>query len=187
MGFKMKHIFVSDIFGETIELTKLCNLICRENAYQIISPYSEKVVFKSEQQAYQYFVEQIGLEEYFNHLSYQLGLIEEPFTLIGFSIGASVCWQYLAQQQAPFLKDSVLFYGSQIRNMSGLEPLVETLLIFPKSEPHFKVEQLVINLQMKRHTEVIRSDFLHGFMNELSINYDELASQYFITKLNSDI
>jgi len=103
MGFKMKYIFVSDIFGKTIELTKLCQLICHKNAYQIIAPYPQELTFKLEQQAYQYFIKKVGLEEYFNHLSEQIAIIEEPFTLIGFSIRASVCWQYLAQQLHPFL------------------------------------------------------------------------------------
>lgn len=46
-------------------------------------------------------------------------------------------------------------------------------LIFPKTEPHFHVSEIEDNLSKTPNVKTIRVDYLHGFMNYYSNNYNE--------------
>ncbi|MGB2740843.1 MAG: hypothetical protein WBC60_09870 [Cognaticolwellia sp.] len=133
--------------------------------------------------------------------------------LVGFSVGGSAVWQFLSQHeclqdvssqglhsqemsskditsqdtysQGKFAKSlaAIGFYSSQVRHMTALTPKVSMRLIFPVAEQHFCVTELQSQLQDKPTVTVEASRYLHGFMNELSMNYDSEGYQHYIQRL----
>ena len=179
----MKYLIVSDIFGRTSALEKFAQSVKGLAACQIISPY-DNIQFSSETEAYCYFNQNVGLESYYQALKARIKEIKQPFKLIGFSVGASICWQYIASCTNPYLVKSELFYGSQIRNMHMLSPLSPVRLILPKFEPHFSIDEHILALKEKSDISIERSECLHGFMNQLSTNFDFKAYQYYVSVLS---
>lgn len=172
----MQNIIVSDVFGKTSALITLADEI---NASVIVDPYDGlNMNFKDEIQAYTYFTEHIGIDKYVAILSNRVKENSGDCRLIGFSIGASVIWalsQLTSTKNAKDVRESVCYYGSQIRNMSKLPPKFEVTLIFPQSESHFDVlalQQTLVNLEK---VTTIHVDFLHGFMNTHSKNFHHLG------------
>jgi dienelactone hydrolase len=185
----MAIILVSDIFGKTPALVELAEEL---NAKLIIDPYSGvDLGFKSEADAYAYFIEHIGFDAYFTLLTKAISSIgltsltplTEPFntpiTLIGFSVGAAAIWRLSALKPTvkPTVKirNAICYYGSQIRKFTELEPRFNVKLIFPKSEPHFDVLALQNLLEIKPNVEVVNTEHFHGFMNQYSNNYVKTA------------
>lgn len=184
----MKYIVVSDIFGKTLELERFAKKVSYNNDFHIISPYiSENPQFSNEGEAYSYFSENVGLDAYFKQLHKYALSINVPFRLIGFSIGASICWKYIANNTNKNLNKTDLFYGSQIRNMENLEPKTPVKLIMPKFESHFSVEEHTQALKNKLNVTIENTQSLHGFMNKLSQNYCERAYHQYVNVLSSDI
>jgi dienelactone hydrolase len=183
----MKYIVVSDIFGETPALMSLAQSICPSGDFSIVSPYQKQnMQFSNEADAYEYFSQHIGIKKYYQRLERYLLSIKKPFRLVGFSVGATVCWQYSAKGKSYYLRKSDLFYGSQIRNMQTLEPLSPVNLIMPKSEPHFSIDDHVQALIGKKHTTIKQCEYLHGFMNPLSKNYHQQTYEYFLNVLSNE-
>lgn len=137
----------------------------------------------------------------------QLNESDDTF-LVGFSVGGSAIWQFLSQyeclqsvpskdiaskdkasldtySQGKFAKSlaAIGFYSSQVRHMTALTPKVSMRLIFPVAEQHFCVTELQSQLQDKPTVTVEASRYLHGFMNELSMNYDREGYQHYIQRL----
>lgn len=184
----MQYIVVSDIFGKTPELEGFAESVSYKGGFQIVSPYKkENLQFSNELEAYSYFSENVGIDVYFKQLCSYILSINIPFRLIGFSVGASVCWKYIANTTNENLIKTDLFYGSQIRNFINLEPLTPVNLIMPKSELHFSIDSLIQRLQNKQNVSIDTTQYFHGFMNELSENYCERAYQQYVTILSSDI
>lgn len=181
----MKYIIVSDIFGKTPALALLAQSISAKNNFTIITPYQNGDNFTDEAQAYEYFVKHVGIESYSLKLDEKLLKIKQPFRLIGFSVGAAVCWQHIAKHNTEYLLQSDLFYGSQIRNMQSLEPLSPVNLIMPKSEPHFSINEHIHALKDKKNTTIEHSEYLHGFMNHLSKNYHQQAYDHYVSVLSN--
>jgi len=91
----MHKIAVSDIFGVTPAFNELCNQLKGETV--IVDPYcGEQLEFTSENAAYSFFMENVGLEKYVNILETKIALIPAPFTIIGFSVGGSAIWKLAA-------------------------------------------------------------------------------------------
>lgn len=171
----MTIILVSDVFGKTPALISLSEEL---NADTIVDPYNGvDMGFKSESDAYSYFTEQVGLDLYLAKLLKVIQSGSTSRTLIGFSIGASAVWRLSEKVPSNFVKRAICFYGSQIRHYSELNPGFEVELIFPKSEPHFDVCELQANLSKKQNVKTIKVDYLHGFMNYYSSNYNQVAYQ----------
>ncbi|WNC72861.1 dienelactone hydrolase family protein [Thalassotalea psychrophila] len=180
----MSIIIVSDVFGKTAELIKLSEEL---NANTIVDPYNgANMKFKSEAEAYSYFIETIGLDAYLAKL---INVIESGFTgitLIGFSVGSSTIWRLSEMVSSHIVKRAVCFYGSQIRNFTSVDPLFDIELIFPKSEPHFSVASLQAELAKKQNVKAIKVDYLHGFMNYHSSNYNQAAYKEQINWLSTN-
>lgn len=181
----MKYIIVSDIFGKTPALALFAQSLSANNDYTIVDPYqNENIHFSNEAQAYQYFSEHVGFEKYYQQLCESLFSMTEPFRLIGFSVGAAICWRYSAENNSCYLMKSDLFYGSQIRNMLTLEPLSPVNLILPQSEAHFSIADLTQTLEIKKHIKIEQTEYLHGFMNVLSKNYHQQAYLHYLHYLS---
>ncbi|MCF2948554.1 hypothetical protein L0668_10585 [Paraglaciecola aquimarina] len=166
----MSLILVSDVFGSTPALLKLKEQL---NADLIIDPYlGQSMGFKDESAAYTHFMEEVGLEEYVSNLIKILDSIKEQTTLIGFSVGATAIWK-LSQDSEHNIKQALCYYGSQIRNFTTIPPSFTTHLVFPKSEPHFDVCKLNQQLSNKENVTTTQVDYLHGFMNFHSKNFNK--------------
>ncbi len=170
----MNKIIVTDVFGKTPALLSLARAI---QANMIIDPYDGKSMnFVGEEQAYNYFTEKIGFNTYADKLAEIIKQCSAESILIGFSVGASAIWKLSDSQSIEVLttvKRAVCFYGSQIRYHTSLLPSFEVELIFPKSELHFDVLTLRDTLTNKPKVKALQVDFLHGFMNKHSNNFNQ--------------
>ena len=171
----MSVVLVADIFGRTTALTTLAKEL---DAAVIVDPYDGvDMGFSHEAQAYAYFMAQVGIEAYCLVLLKTLASTLTVTDLVGFSVGAAVIWKLSEHQSLKQIRRGICYYGSQIRNFKQLNPLFELELIFPKLEGHFDVEQLQTELSTKQNVKASKVDYLHGFMNACSTNYDPLGYQ----------
>jgi dienelactone hydrolase len=169
----MNIILVTDIFGKTPALVKLSEEL---NAKIIVDPYGGvDMAFKDEDEAYSYFISNIGFENYFSVLLKTMESINFTSTLVGFSIGASVIWKLSEKLSVKNVNCAICYYGSQIRNFKEVNPLFKVELIFPKKEFHFDVLKLKNDLSKKKNVHTTKVDYLHGFMNKHSTNYNQSA------------
>jgi len=184
----MNKIIVTDVFGKTPALMALAGTI---NADMILDPYDgTNMNFISEEQAYNYFIENVGLNTYVDKLIYIIKQCSVESILIGFSVGASAIWKLSgskAIERPTTVKQAICFYGSQIRYHTSLLPSFEIQLIFPKSEPHFDVIALKDILVNKPKVAAQHVDFLHGFMNEYSDNFNQTGYEEHIKLLQKII
>ncbi|WP_020583967.1 dienelactone hydrolase family protein [Endozoicomonas elysicola] len=179
----MKRLIVSDIFGLTAALEELISLI--PGNVELVDPYDGKNMgFTSESEAYNCFCSEVGLNAYTNKLAEKIAISDHQVSLLGFSVGASAIWKFSEKPAASRVSGAVGFYGSQIRHDSHIEPAFPMYLVFPKEEKHFAVSELIDVVEKKQHVELLRSDFLHGFMNPHSSNYHDSAFLYFLRALS---
>lgn len=166
----MSIIIVADIFGRTPALIKLAAQL---GASDIIDPYAGKFIeFNSEADAYVFFTESIGLDDYCALLSNKIQSLNSQATLVGFSVGAAAIWM-LSQRISPDkIKKAICYYGSQIRNFTNIVPNFDIDLLFPKQESHFNVSLLIASLAKIKNVNITKLDYFHGFMNYYSTNYD---------------
>ena len=95
-----------------------------------------------------------------------------PTTCIAFSAGASAAWRAQLLTGNTHLKKLIGFYPSQIRNYLALDAKVPCEFIFPASESHFNVDEVIKALSTKADVKCYKTNFLHGFMNEYSTNFN---------------
>lgn len=178
----MLHIIVSDIFGRTKALEKFASAFT--NNFEIFDPYSSEMMdFANETDAYKYFTSEVGLDKYADSLSTKIKSVAKQVTLIGFSVGASAIWKISMQEQLENITTATCFYGSQIRNCRDINPLFPIQLIFPATETHFSVSDLIIDLSAKENVTIQQVAFFHGFMNTHSQNYDQSGYNQFTKEL----
>ena len=150
----------------------------------MIPPYRQaEKVFDNESEAYHYFSNQVGLENYVEDVLVAVKSLTKKTRLIGFSMGASVVWR-LSALALPEVTSGVAFYGSQIRHSTDIEPSFPLTLVFPKSEEHFSVDDLMGKLKSKSNVEVFSTPYRHGFMNKLSTGFDVQGYSHYLNALN---
>tara|TARA_R110000868_G_scaffold201909_5_gene449423 strand:- start:8042 stop:8578 length:537 start_codon:yes stop_codon:yes gene_type:complete len=178
----MRKLIVSDIFGRTEALVNMALKLAGQ--VEIFDPYdAESMAFKDEAQAYDYFSSKVGLDKYTLSLTRFLTSNVEPIQLIGFSVGATVIWRLSANSELQHISDAVGFYGSQIRNYKDINPHFPIKLIFPHEELHFSVTELMSDLVEKDKVTIEHTNFLHGFMNIHSNNFDQLGFKQYLQTL----
>ncbi|PHR30679.1 MAG: hypothetical protein COA36_01335 [Desulfotalea sp.] len=178
----MHHIIISDIFGKTKALERFASAF--SESVEIFDPYtSEMIGFKKESDAYNYFTKSVGLDSYTDSLSRRIQSISKQVALIGFSIGASAIWKISNREEIKNISRATCFYGSQIRHYKTINPLFTTQLIFPATETHFSVAELIIDLSTKKKVTITQVTFLHGFMNTHSQNFDQAGYSQFTQAL----
>ena len=177
----MRKLLISDIFGRTAALENMALELAGQ--VDIFDPYeAENRHFKDEAQAYDYFSLHVGLDKYTLNLNHYLKNNVEPIELIGFSVGAAAIWRISNNTVLTHVKGAIGFYGSQIRNYTEITPLFPINLIFPKTESHFSVTELIADIVKKDQVSIEHTNFLHGFMNVHSNNFDLVGfKQYFQT------
>ncbi len=184
----MAVFLISDIFGKTLALKRLCeHLFQKKTDIEIIDPYGDVGLgFESETLAYEYFMDQVGLDNYCDIIQDRLKMHRPNTILIGFSIGASAVWRLSQNNSLSYVKKAVCYYGSQIRYFMDVHPCFDVELIFPDQESHFNIDLLIDKLKETPHVSCQKTFGNHGFMNELSQNYDpSLYTKH--TKYLSDI
>jgi hypothetical protein len=169
----MLTIFVSDIFGQSLALKILADKIAPQDIL-IIDPYAgQSIDFKNEQVAYDYFSEQASLPRYAALVQERLNNINQPFNLIAFSVGGSAIWLNSARLAETKVKKVFCFYASQIRHHFTIQPNVPIELILPQHEKHFDINELASCLTNNKQITLARSFYAHGFMNQLSENFNQ--------------
>ncbi len=182
----MNIIIAPDIFGITPSLNKLVKNLSKQAAVAIIDPYhGEEMAFEDEEQAYQAFLDEGGLDVYTEQLKVILTYIEQPVVLIGFSAGASALWRLTDKKLGLHARHFIGFYPGQIRHHMDVEPHIPTTLLMPKQEAHFDLQAVIKQLPASESLCVTQFDLAHGFMNPASAGYDKQASAT-IEKLISD-
>jgi dienelactone hydrolase len=152
------------------------------NAKIIVDPYNGvDLGFKNEAEAYSHFVDHIGFDMYLTLLQRATESVPSASTLIGFSIGASVIWNLSEKLSVKNVRRGICYYGSQIRNLKEVIPLFDVDLIFPRKEHHFDVSELQAELSGKQNVKIIKTAYLHGFMNFYSSNFSQSA---YVEQLN---
>ena len=181
----MSIILVSDVFGVTPALLEISRQL---QATAIIDPYQGKIMsFKNESDAYSYFMNKVGLKNYLSVLSNKVKLSKKPITLVGFSVGASVVWRLSESKDHNIISQGFCYYGSQIRKFTTINPRFKINLVFPASEPHFDVNELLYLLSNKKNVSTIKVNYLHWFMNLHSENYSVHGTKEHIGLLCSAI
>ncbi len=66
------------------------------------------------------------------------------------------------------IQETVLFYGSRIRDYRDIQPCCPVRLIFAEQEPAFTPQELVNDLRLRGHSAEIVKGTAHGFMNSYS-------------------
>ncbi|WP_206483628.1 dienelactone hydrolase family protein [Thalassotalea sp. G2M2-11] len=180
-------VILTDIFGLTEAVRRLTGSLANGQPYLIIDPYQQQMMrFDCEAQAYQYFSKQVGVDNYLTIAQQHLRQISKVDKVIGFSVGGSVLWRLLSDGvffQAEH--DSICFYPSQVRHYLDLSPQSRCRIYLPNAEPHFCVNELFANLKSRPNVLVEQTPYFHGFMNEVSDNFDSDAYQAFIQKLST--
>jgi dienelactone hydrolase len=161
----MHRIIVSDIFGRTSALEKIAEAL--PGHVDIFDPYDSKHMgFSSEAEAYACFSSEVGMDTYADKLSEKIAAQTSQIDLLGFSVGASAVWKISNQEASKNVSAALCFYGSQIRDHIDITPKFPVRLIFPSSESHFLVSELIHSLEGKENVEIHRAEFLHGFMDD---------------------
>jgi dienelactone hydrolase len=179
----MSIVLVSDVFGITPALLELSDNL---GANIIVDPYKgNNMDFKDEAEAYSCFIKTVGLDNYLTQLLNTVKSLDSQTTLIGFSVGASIIWRLSENKDSNLIKQAFCFYGSQIRNFTHIEPCFKVSLILPKSEPHFDVSVLKEKLTKKLNVKATQVDYLHGFMNSYSTNFNDTAYKQYLAFLRA--
>ncbi|WP_417455380.1 dienelactone hydrolase family protein [Kiloniella sp.] len=178
----MQIIILPEIFGRTSFITALeTQFLDREFAVQTLDPYGGKQpVFDNEQHAYDHFMNECGYDGYLNLLQRMINETEGPVFLMGFSVGASTAWRILGNvAYANKVKRFVGFYPGQIRHYLSVYPICPATLIFPKTETHFSVQDVMKSVAEKDSVTCYQSDAGHGFLNPNSVNFvPELSTKF---------
>ncbi|NVK23978.1 MAG: hypothetical protein HWE10_03540 [Gammaproteobacteria bacterium] len=192
----MQLYVLTDIWGKTKSLeqwvAKLSHALPTVNQV-VLSPYdtlqsSENVHFKSEQHAYQYFSDNVGLEAYCEYVRSQLLTTIEPVIVVGFSAGGSAIWRLSEDKSiAKKVNQAFCFYSSQVRHSLILVPNFPVTYIAPASEPGFDITDITDILRQKDNVEVEQTPYLHGFMNARSINFNPQGLTQFTSKIETCI
>ncbi|WP_034633338.1 hypothetical protein [Maridesulfovibrio bastinii] len=175
----MHLILVTEIWGKTRYVDALAAELERMvSGISVVDPYDGVAIdFSCEEAAYDHYLKACGHKAYAAKLAQEVSKIDSPTLLIGFSAGATAVWSVVCESCFVAVNRAICFYGSGIRLMQDRNPEVNTDLIFPNHEPHYNVDEIIDNLQCINLVECHKADYGHGFMNQLSVNYNEKAYQ----------
>jgi dienelactone hydrolase len=178
----MQLVIMTDIFGAQPQVLSQFDQLGLD--YLCVQPYDHQPPsFADENDAYQYFLVHGALEAYSKKLGEVLKAQTEPVFLLGFSAGAAACWANLVVEHLT-IAFYVGFYGGQIRQMTHLQPLYPTELIFAE-ETHFSVSELMDVLAGKTNLQQSLVPYPHGFMNILSEGYQAEAAGVYLDKIKA--
>ncbi|MBA3010137.1 MAG: hypothetical protein KKF12_11055 [Proteobacteria bacterium] len=180
----MDVLIAADIFGHTPALDRLAGRVGL-NATHIIDPYGGRIKFRDEALAHEFFSTRVGIAAYADIIADRLEKNPRIRSLIGFSAGAAAIWHLSGTPAFAHIRRAIGFYPSQIRHHLHIHPMFDTQLFFPASEPHFDVDGLISALENTPNLSCCKTAGFHGFMNELSRNFDPGLYETYLEKLNN--
>ena len=180
----MLLLIATDIFGIGPHIDDMIHRVLPPNVNcMVIDPYgAQEQNFSSEQDAYEIFTEEGGIDLYCENLTRALEELNPDF-VIGFSAGGAALYKSLSLLSDSSVQGLLAFYPSQIRHFDDFTPSVPTSIIFPEKEPHFDVQVLGENLGQISNVQCEYAKFAHGFMNPYSDNYSEEAEELYIERI----
>jgi hypothetical protein len=174
----MVTLIVSDIFGHTPNLDKFSHEL--GNNVIICSPYDckQNLSMLSEKQIYDKYMAVIGHDGYADKVK-KILIEAQPDLIVAFSAGAVAAWRALAATPLKRVQKMIGFYPSQIRNYTSLRPQCHVDLYFPYKEAHFDILSVISKLKTAPGVHCFRTRYSHGFMNELSHNFNKNAYSHY--------
>ncbi|MCG7530222.1 hypothetical protein MHM98_02480 [Psychrobium sp. MM17-31] len=182
----MRTIIATDIFGRNQFLLQFIQDCQLPADTLIVDPYlGIEHQFASQEQAYQCFIDNGGLDAYIASLSQILVNQTEPCRLIGFSAGASAIWRVLANDSsAAHVEKALCFYPGRIRHYQGLVPLKPLTIVFPAKEAHFDLAPVIEKVSNKEMVSARQLPLAHGFMNRQLSVFDEAAYWHYVKEIS---
>ncbi|MFZ6641260.1 hypothetical protein ACO0LL_16035 [Undibacterium sp. TC4M20W] len=176
-------LIVTDVFGNTPAIASFARqfpLPCL-----IASPFTgERTQYPAETLAYHAFIAEGGVAAYASNLSQLIQTHQSSLRYaIGFSAGASALWLNSASTAMANLQQSVLFYGSRIRDHRDVQPACPTRLIFAEQEAAFEPAELVADLRQRNQNAELVKGSKHGFMNPYSAGFCLKTQERFMKEL----
>ncbi len=170
-------IILHEIYGINEHITQVCKQL-RKSGYDVICPNILKLNnpfnYSQEDQAYSYFMENIGFSGASNQVKEIIKRIRTKYRkifLLGFSVGATIAW--LCSVDEAKVDGVISYYGSRIRDYIEIEPSCPTLLIMANQEKSTKIHEIIPKVQIKEKVEVHVMFGKHGFADPFSKYYDE--------------
>lgn len=176
-------LIVTDVFGNTPAIASFARQF--SVPCLIASPFSgEKTQYPAETLAYHAFIAEGGVGAYAEHLSQLIAVNQSSLRYaIGFSAGASALWLNSANPFMSSLQQTILFYGSRIRDYRDVQPACPTRLIFAEQEAAFEPAELVADLRQRNHDAELVKGSKHGFMNPYSAGFCLKTQERFMKEL----
>ncbi|MCH8619263.1 hypothetical protein [Undibacterium sp. TS12] len=164
-------LIVTDVFGNTPAVASFARQFSIPSL--IVSPHhDEQVQFPNEQLAYHAFIADGGIAAYAEQLARQLEAHQSSLRFaIGFSAGASALWLNSGNTCMSTMEQTVLFYGSRIRDHREIQPLCPVRMLFAEQEVAFEPAELVNDLRRRNHDAELLRGTRHGFMNPYSSGF----------------
>lgn len=169
----MKIIIATDIHGIHPQLRAMFQDL--GNEVHFLSPWpGEGSPYANEQEAVAAFQADHGMEKYQQTIAQAAD--DLPSLLIGFSVGATALWRYIASKLCHPHSHAHLYYGSRIRDHQTSIPCCPTQVIFAEHEASFQPADIIANITHPHVACSIIARTHHGFMNPRSPNFrEELA------------
>lgn len=167
-------IILHEIYGINQHMHAICRQFA-EAGLDVVCPnlLPSGRIYEYDQaaEAHANFMGNVGFDQAMQQvlgLGRQYRNLYQKLFLIGFSVGATTAW--LCGQHNTF--DGVIgFYGSRIRDYTGISLSCQTLLFFPRQEISFSISLLLSELSGKSNLRAERVDALHGFSDPWSGHY----------------
>ncbi|MEG0258313.1 MAG: dienelactone hydrolase family protein [Lysinibacillus sp.] len=175
---KKKVFLIHEIYGVNTFIKKQAAAYSDSiTTVECISLYPNSLAFSYEQanEAYDYFINNVGFEAPIKHLTKLLteAIREyEEVVVIGFSVGATLAWKL---STLPLYR-VVCIYGSRIRQYVNIQPNCHTLVILPSSEKSFDVNDMKQLLDHIPFVQIAQFPGEHGFMDSNNANYNQTSS-----------
>lgn len=176
---QMRIIVASDIHGVSDKLREQFAMLGQPI---IVSPWpGDGRPFATEQDAVAEFHRQDGLAFYETKIAEAAN--GEAALLVGFSVGATSLWRYVASLRCNTRCHAVLYYGSRIRECPELRPRCATSVFFAAHEPSFDPQGLAFSIRKSGTRCSVIDGTHHGFMNPCSVHYRADIAQEHLSAL----
>lgn len=181
MLHKIALVVVHEIYGVNDHMNDITQTFSSQQV-DIFCPNllqrSHPFPYQEEQQAYSYFMKNVGFDHGKEKIENVVTELKEEYThvgIIGFSIGATIAWLCSENEHVDFV---ICCYGSRIRDYTHITPICPALLLFPEQEASFSISSLTTHL--KQHNPSLNIKQFpgeHGFLNRYHKNYNESSTK----------
>lgn len=170
---KSAVIVIHEIYGVNQHMKNFCQSL-REFEFDVFCPNLtvREIAFDYSQEgvAYQNFMENLGIPTALAQIKRLISDIKDNYQhvfVVGFSVGATVSWLCSEVNEVHGI---VSYYGSRIRDYTGITHKCPALLFFPKKEQSFNVDELITILD-KGNAKIHKFNGQHGFSDPFSPKY----------------